>query len=759
MIISPPLLKAKDAHETDAAWIERVMTVADRRGYPVNGYGSWHGGIHIRQTDEGRPAERVRAIADGTVVSLRKSSDKRDLAPFNINADKPNTKGSDDGYVLIKHETEIGSGDEAKVAFYSLYMHLKSLAETVKAGEKVYRKDPLGLPGTVDGVNAFHFQIFCDDDNISKLTGRKSGELDISKNGRTDSVYGDIHFYLPPQTKFYDKAPADNSTSITGLSELYTSNVPLYASMTLAQGSCTMVTRQKNTQVDGKYDLLGEPLVNADGKDYEYNLYKTAMRNYKESPSAGFELLRFGRVINTDNEALVPADAPLWMTVSYPGGKGVVNLADSSIKKFSDADFPHWTGWQMVDDDNDTHSQCNSSIIRKLQEEGSYETQSNRLICCLPFEWEKSTIDARYKWLMTGLPWEQCTSEKTAIWQVPGTQESNKRTLMSEEDYGKFKQHAEALCFDSGTLGSGRLWHFEPKAFIRQFRKCVWLDCEIIEKIMAANTSKKLTTSIKQISEKTTEYYEAINIIMNKYNVNASNRISLFLGQGAVESGYLLSMQEVSQQQVKKTVKKNGVDMDVTVGGKLIPESKQNENTELGHWYGSVQDETDEYYSGIKYNSKGGRIAGSYSWINGNCGDLDAQKFRGRGFKMLTGLDTYSSYWVYRGWLSKSDFDSSWWSDAEYKKKNKAGMKKKPSEIGSPHKITESPYNCIDTGGFFIVGFKSKVLKIMDSDKLGSSDNDNVIEKVTKAINGGVIGLEQRKIATRKGKELIGDEI
>ncbi len=38
----------------------------------------------------------------------------------------------------------------------------------VKAGEKVYRKDPLGLPGMVDGVNAFHFQIFCDDDNISK---------------------------------------------------------------------------------------------------------------------------------------------------------------------------------------------------------------------------------------------------------------------------------------------------------------------------------------------------------------------------------------------------------------------------------------------------------------------------------------------------------------------------------------------------------------------------------------------------------------
>ncbi|HHU4045588.1 TPA: hypothetical protein ACUB6H_001153 [Enterobacter cloacae] len=50
--------------------------------------------------------------------------------------------------------------------------------------------------------------------------------------------------------------------------------------------------------------------------------------------------------------------------------------------------------------------------------------------------------------------------------------------------------------------------------------------------------------------------------------------IGLFLGQGVVELGYLLSMREVSQQQVKKTVKKNGVNIDITVGCKLIPESK-----------------------------------------------------------------------------------------------------------------------------------------------------------------------------------------
>jgi hypothetical protein len=582
----------------------------------------------------------VRAIADGTVVSLRKSSDKRDLAPFNINADKPYTKGSNHGYVLIKHETEIGSGDEGKVAFYSLYMHLKSLAETVKAGDKVYRKDPLGLPGMVDGVNAFHFQIFCDDDNISKLTGRKTGELDISKNGRSDAVYGDIHFYLPPQTKFYDKAPADNSISTTGLSELYTSNVPLYASMTLAQGKCTMVTRQKNTQTDGKYDLLGEPLVNADGDDYEYNLYKTAMRNYKESPSAGFELLRFGRVINTDHETLVPADAPLWMTVNYPGGKGVINLADSSIKKFSDADFPHWTGWQMVDDDSDSNSQCNSAIIKKLHEVGDFDNQCGKLICHFPFEWEKSTIDIRFSWLKTG---------------------NEEHEPMTEADYAKFKSHAEALCFDSGALSSDRLWHFEPKSFIRHFRKCSWLDSEVIEKVMTANASKKNKNALEGIKNITLEYYADINTIMRKYNLSDANRICHFLGQGAVESGYLLSMQETSQQQI--------IVDGFQQGGVIVEASTFNETTKLGHWYGALKAEKDNYFSGKKYNSRGGYITGSYSWINGNCGDVDAQKFRGRGFKMLTGLNTYSSYWVYRGLLSKNEFDKYWWDDPEYKKK------------------------------------------------------------------------------------------
>ncbi|WEE42173.1 hypothetical protein [Klebsiella pneumoniae] len=52
-----------------------------------------------------------------------------------------------------------------------------------------------------------------------------------------------------------------------------------------------------------------------------------------------------------------------------------------------------------------------------------------------------------------------------------------------------------------------------------------------------------------------------------------------------------------------------------------------------------------------------------------------------------------------------------------------------------------------------------KVLKIMDEDKIGKSDDDSIILKVTKNINGADKGIAERKIATKKAKEMIDDEV
>lgn len=125
-----------------------------------------------------------------------------------------------------------------------------------------------------DGQNEFHFQIFCDEANTRKLVGRTTGELNINESGRKDVVYGDIHFYLPAGTKFYEARPSANIATTTNLNEVHTSAVPLYASMSLSKGAGTMITRQACANAEGAFEPVGSPLVNADGKDYEYNLYK-----------------------------------------------------------------------------------------------------------------------------------------------------------------------------------------------------------------------------------------------------------------------------------------------------------------------------------------------------------------------------------------------------------------------------------------------------------------------------------------------------
>lgn len=179
-----------------------------------------------------------------------------------------------------------------------------------------------------------------------------------------------------------------------------------------------------------------------------------------------------------------------------------------------------------------------------------------------------------------------------------------------------------------------------------------------------------------------------------------------------------------------------------------------------------MPDEVDSYFSGDKYNKSGVYIAGSYSWKNGNCGDVDAQKYRGRGFKyrgrgfkMLTGLDKYAAYWVFRGWLSRNEFDDSWWLDPEYKKHDVQKMEKKPASINNPQNITCSSYNCIDTGGFFISCFRSEVIKSMDCDFSSISNSDALVKQVTRAINGAENGLDMRFKMTNNAKRGLNDEV
>ncbi|EIC8293427.1 M23 family peptidase [Salmonella enterica] len=528
MIISPPIIRIQNAGERDASWVNRIMPVDSHRSFPLNARASWHGGVHVTHTD------MVRAIADGEVVSFRapSSTERRDAFPLNYNG------RTDDGYVLLKHKTDIG--ENCSVVYYSLYMHfMGQLAPSIRGGARIWRKDPIGQSGMVDNVNAFHFQVFCDNENMLKLTGRTTPELDISSDGRTDTVYGDIHFYLPAGTHFYATVPDPSSPDTGHLNTVHTSTEPLYVSMTFETGDCTMVTRRQNATTAALFDLVGQPLVNTDVVQndndvmkYEYSLYKTACRLYPQNPSAGFELLRFGRVINTEHETLMPANAPLWRTVSFPGGTGMVNLASSDIKKFSDADFPHWTGWRMVDDDTDNNSQCNSPFIAGLQESGHFSDLSSRLVCHFPLEWNAATFDQRYAWLKSG---------------------SDDAPAMSDQDYDRLKSHVSALCFDTGELCTGRLWHFHPAAFISHFRKCCWLSKSELKQIVPRNVLRiagrndyrwEAITYRDRAGSVADNIRMHINRAMQKHLITTPLRIACFLGNGIQETTWLGTMEE-----------------------------------------------------------------------------------------------------------------------------------------------------------------------------------------------------------------------
>ncbi|MTH48550.1 M23 family metallopeptidase [Intestinirhabdus alba] len=710
MIISPPFLRARNDNEMDGDWVTRMMPGNAERGFPVNRQRSWHGGIHIPHTDHGSKPERVRCIADGKIISLRRpDQDKRDVFPLNYNGK------TDYGYVLLKHETEIGSGDGGRIVYYSLYMHLKSLSAGIEAGKRVYRKDPLGTVGMVDGKNEMHFQIFCDDANIEKITGRVTPELDLSKDGRTDVVYGDIHFYLPAGTPVYESMPEDNSLAVNG--PMKPTGEPLYVTMRFHRGQCTMVTRRQNPVLTEQYEAVGEPLVDEDGKEYEYNLYATALKLYPSSPSAGYEMLRFGRVVNTEHETLSPADAPLWRTINTPEGKGMVNLGARDIRVYSDGDFPHWTGWRLVDDDKDHNSQCNSPTVF-----GPAGGDTSRMICHFPLEWDKETVESRFAWLKS----------PNEVLAEP----------MQECDWKLFTEHGKALCLAENPLPSGRVWHFEPRRFIEHFRRCGWID-----KLSLSRIYPDTSESIRE------KYRTSLNIILLKYGINIPLRASHFLGQGAVESQSLKLMVEgtVSFSRhpehpsfAEETEGYYADPEDIygyfhnyertgnNLGNVIKSDLRNSQNIPL-----SVVIGRDSHNRPVLTSPQRRLINKNYSHVG------DGMKFRGRGFKQLTGLANYTEYWTYRGWLHRSDYDSRWWTN--------------PTElrvpvINNPQKVSLIPYNCIDSGGQFAI--KNGVLRKADN---GLSNRDS--RAVSKIINRwDEASFLRRFNSTRGVYSILGDD-
>lgn len=617
MIISPPFIPAPVAHESDEAFIDRAMQGGSPGdgAFPVSGALNWHGGIHLTAPREGDAALPVRAIADGKLVYFRAPTPKSDDPKHPLNYSGAWT---DNGCIVIRHETEIGEGENAQVTYFSIYMHLSKLnLAAPHLGQSIYRKDNLGEAGCIYGSEGrIHFEIIADQSQIARLVGRATPELDYQTgNGRTDSCWGDMYFFVPPEALGYAQRPAN-------LARVANSSAVVYRRPTLPAGAAPVETVEPGRHsgiaivapnVDGyewavasllqrgmvvrmhyekgqcqltSYYLTGDPIgTQAEAHDFEYDLYTTATRRYPQCPSAGYELLRFGRILGPDS--LRADDSAHWRQIKVPGRAGQespsawFDLNGPGVTQFSDADFPHWQGWRLVDDDADSDSHCQSPYIRQqlalnsgslpantrdavaianspefarlnAAEQGDLskrykdeqelnmgrlalpETQQRlkRLICKFPTEWSASDFDTRYGWLL----------------------KVGEGGPMSQQHYDELKQHQLALAFwgSAGLEGIGsKHWHFPPKSFVSIFRRCCWLSvsefASSIPKYMFYETSDNPVGAItssgnvyritrSEAENRTARYKTDLNKAIRKYLGWDKQRIAIFLAQVLLET-------------------------------------------------------------------------------------------------------------------------------------------------------------------------------------------------------------------------------
>ncbi len=741
MLISPPFLLAHNANETDSDWIDRCMDGGDpgNGAFPVSFNLGWHGGMHLTAPMNGNQSEPVRAIADGEVVFLRQPTAQPagTLPPAHPQAYNGWT---DNGVIVIRHSTEIGEGANAAVTFFSITMHLSEIDPAIRQGRAVYRKARLGVAGQIYGdlQRKIHFEIVCDEANLTRLVGRAAGDLPLNADGRTDAVYGEMYFHLPAGTELFGQQPMANNAEAMQLVQPPRARgapetpapraLPLQAVHTTAEALLVGLRHAGGEGADGNrgdaylttYRLDGTALGQAlEENDAEYNLYSSATAISEAYPAAGrpapsavYELLRFGRVIGPD--ALNPVTVPHWRQVRYPGGQGWVNLNADGVHKFSDADVPHWKQWRLIDDAVGQDSRCDSAEIRGWVDtngdgqispseattrlgQASLAPKLARAICKFPTEWDAATIDARWSWLKTSTP-------------------ENPQPL-SDEDFELLRAHITALAFWPGGMGiNAHHWHWQPREFVRQFRKCGWLSAGELERIYA-NTQypvaalAQLNTTPAGVRE---TYRIHVNRITSKYFVGSPKRRIHFFAQGAVESMCLALMIEGSAAFTRNPL------------------------------HASFASEVDGYYN---------PPAGGYlDYLNGRLGNIepgDGPTFRGRGMKQLTGRENYSKYWVYRGWLSKDSFVSPWWNPA---RPDRAPL------IPNPQLLSINEYNAIDAGGWYWqAGAASNRFRTINTViDAGDIANASVI-RVTEAINGGRNGLAERIAHTDRIAPILSD--
>jgi len=322
-----------------------------------------------------------------------------------------------------------------------------------------------------------------------------------------------------------------------------------------------------------------------------YDLYARSQKTYPGCTSAGYEMLRFGRLLGPDQPApldlhmgRLPHYRKLTFTTTAGGTvEGYIDLNVKDVRVYSDADFPHWEGWTFIDDDaSDTaDSRCRSARLldilaptgtapastpahdaqtpaqiqqqqaeRLARAKAALETAAmrkrlRRCIVTMHTEWSSGSFDQQWAWIKGIEP-------NDARAMGPGT-------CLSEAAYTRLQRHSAALAFWEQAQTDGLELekvhaHFHPGEFIEAFRKCGWLSADeflqlLPTEVLNENGSTIYIEPVPLIPARKTvinNHRIPLNLSLRRYSINTPPRMAAFFGNALQETQWLEKLHENS---------------------------------------------------------------------------------------------------------------------------------------------------------------------------------------------------------------------